>query len=81
MQQREFTEKDLNEFFLRDSEHYYLKDEGGVDYEVKPEIEGAQIFSESLAMETINLNPERDFIMERVGDVLDVEQYEIEEQI
>lgn len=74
---REFKSEELEMFFLK-TEDGYLKEKGNPDeYSIEKGVEGAELFTEVEAMETINENPELNICMERVGDVISTEEFEI----
>lgn len=79
---REATEIDLNEFFIQDEDGFFLKEKNNPSqYEVEEGIEGAQMFSEIDALEVIENNLDRNFILIVVGSILDTNKYEILQEI
>lgn len=79
---REATEKDMELFFLHDKDGFYLKEKFHPDvYPLEEGIEDAQMFTEAEAMEIINHNPDLDLCMQVVGEVFDINEYEIVEEV
>lgn len=81
LKKREFSDAELNMYFVHDNENYYLKNNGSEDsYDVEEGIENAEIFSLEEATEVVSLNLERNFELVKVKEIVDVATFEIHEQ-
>lgn len=78
LSKRHFDDQALNEYFIRDNENYFLKHNGTENsLDVEEGVEDAQIFSLEDATDIISLNPDRDFELVRVKELINEDEYDL----